>query len=105
MCRIPSRRNSQRPCADVAWDDASAHDSAVELDIATPLATSIADAWVDAAAAVVSVASSTDNATPCPARWTLAMPRWVGSTSAKRPYEIRGEPAGKVHVERSISTA
>src|SRR4029077_12382915 len=105
MCRIPSRRNTQRPWADVASDDVSADDAAVEPDIETPLAASIADAGVDAVAAMVSVGSSTDNATPCPARWTLAMPRWVGSTSAKRPYEIRGAPAGRLQMDRSTSTA
>src|SRR5678815_5272619 len=105
MCRIPSRRNSQRPWVDVARDGTSADDSAVELDLATPLAASAVDPRLDAARAIAAVGSSTDNWTACPARWTLAMPRWVGSTSANRPYEIRGEPAGKVHVERSISTA
>src|SRR5580765_4022222 len=105
MWRMPSRRNSQRPWADVVPDDASADDERVELDVATSLAASVAGAALDAGAAIAAVGSSTDNATSCPARWTLAMPRWVGSTSAKRPYEIRGMPAGSVQVERSRSTA
>src|SRR5436190_13696430 len=100
MWRTPSRRNCQRPAADVVRDGASPDGSAVEPDVAMPLATplarSVADPGFDAAAAIAAVGSSTDSATSCPARWTLAMPRWVGSTSAKRPYEIRGAPPGKV---------
>src|SRR6476469_1219064 len=105
MWRMPSRRNSQRPWADVVPDDASADDEPVDLDVATPLAASLASAAADGGAAIAAVGSSTDNATSCPARWTLAMPRWVGSTSAKRPYEIRGAPAGRLQMDRSTSTA
>src|SRR6186713_1129106 len=101
MCRRPSSRNSQRASADVVRDDASAGARARELAFATPLAVSGADAEVDAAPAIAALGSSTDNATSDPARWTLAMPRWVGLISQKTAYEMRGVPGGSVHVDRS----
>jgi len=46
--------------------------------------------------ALATVGSSTDSTTSAPGRCTLAMPRCVGSTSAKSAYAIRG-CAGSTH--------
>src|SRR5881394_2924815 len=104
MCRTPSSRNCQRPFADVVCELASADDAPGALDLVTPLAGSLVDGDLDAAVPITPLGSSTDKATSRPGRCTLAMPRWVGSTSAKRPYEIRAVSAS-VQLDRSRSTA
>src|SRR5436305_3442426 len=106
MWRTPSRRNCQRPFADVVRGLASGDDAAALPDLVTSRLGSLADgdAEADAATPITALGSSTDNATSFPARCTLAMPRWVGSTSAKSPYEISGG-SESVQSDRSISTA